>query len=61
MKLRFTQVVFGMLSIPILLNATIRQYLMKYEATDPRLIKKLQRSLSVEDSSFVAKDEKQAH
>lgn len=61
MELRFTRVVFGVSSSPFLLNATIRHHLEKYEATHPSLIKKLLRSLYVDDLACGADDEEQAH
>ena len=61
MELRFTRVVFGVSSSPFLLNATIRHHLEKYEATHPSLIKKLQRSLYVDDLASGAEDEEQAY
>ena len=61
MELRFTRVVFGVLYSPFLLNATIRHHLEKYETTHPSLIKKLQRSLYVDDLASGAEDEEQAH
>ena len=61
MELRFTRVVFGVSSSPFLLNATIRHHLDKYKATHPSLIKKLQRSLYMDDLTCGAEDKEQAH
>ena len=61
MKLRFTRVVFGVLSSPFLLNATIRHHVEKYEATLPSLIQKLKRSLYVDDLACGAEDEENAY
>ena len=60
MKYRFTRVVFGVSSSPFLLNATILHHLEKYESAHPDLIKKLLRSLYVDDLASGAKDEDQA-
>ena len=50
-----------MSSSPFLLNATIQHHLEKYEVTPPSLIKKLQRSLYVDDLACGAEDEEQVH
>ena len=60
MELRFARVVFGVSSSPFLLNATLRHHLEKYEATQPDLIKKLLRSMYVDDLASGAEDEEQA-
>lgn len=60
MELRFARVVFGVSSSPFLLNATIRHHLERYEAAQPDLIKKLLRSLYVDDLTSGAEDEEQA-
>jgi len=60
MELRFARVIFGVSSSPFLLNATIRHHLEMYEATQPDLIKKLRRSLYVDDLASGAEDEEQA-
>lgn len=59
-ELRFTRVVFGVSSSPFLLNATIRHHLEQYEQTQPDLMKKLSRSLYVDDFVSGADDEDQA-
>ena len=59
-ELRFARVVFGVSSSPFLLNATIRHHLEKHEAAQPDLIKKLLRSLYVDDLASGAEDEEQA-
>jgi len=60
MEVRFARVVFGVSSSPFLLNATIRHHLEMYKATQPDLIKKLWRSLYVDDLASGAQDEEQA-
>ncbi len=60
MELRFARVVFGLSSSPFLLNATIRHHLESYEATQPDLVKKIMRSLYVDDLATGADDEEQA-
>ena len=60
MELRFARVVFGVSSSPFLLNATIRHHLERYEAAQPDLIKKLLKSLYVDDLATGAEDEEQA-
>ena len=59
-ELRFTRVVFGVSSSPFLLNATIRYHLEQYEQTQPDLVKKLCRSIYVDDLIFGADDEDEA-
>lgn len=61
MELRFTRVVFGVSSSPFLLNVTIRHHLDKYESSHPDLVKKLWKSLYVDDMACGALDEEQAH
>ena len=60
MELRFARVVLGVSSSPFLLNATIRHHLERYEADQPDLIKKLLKSLYVDDLATGAEDEEQA-
>ena len=60
MEQRFARVVFGVSSSPFLLNATIRHHLEKYEATQSKIIKKVLRSLYVDDLASGAEDEEQA-
>ena len=53
-ELRFTRVVVEVPSSPFLLNATIRHHLEKYVTTHPMLVRKLRRSLYVNDLAFGA-------
>lgn len=60
-KLRFTRVVFGMMSSPSLLNATICHHLEQYRETQPDLVEKLSKAVYVDDIVSGADDEGQAH
>lgn len=60
-ELRFTRVVFGVSPSPFLLNATIRHHLEQYLQTQPDLVKKLSKSIYVDDIVTGADDEEQAH
>ena len=59
-ELKFTRVVFGVASSPFLLNATRRYHLEQYEQTQPHLVKKLCRSISVDDLVSGTDNEDQA-
>ena len=48
-SLHFTQVVFGVMASPFLLNATISHHLNKYKESDPVFVEKLSRSMYVDD------------
>ena len=48
---RFTHLVFGVLSSPFLLNATIRHHMSKYALSDPEFEKKFLEALYVDDLS----------
>ena len=50
--LRFARVVFGVLSSPFLLNATIRHHLKKYADIHPEFVEAFLRSVYVDDVSF---------
>ena len=60
-ELRFTRVMFGVLSSPFLLNATIRHHLEKYNQTHPDLVKKLSNFTYVDNIITGAANEDQAH
>ena len=59
--LRFTRVVFGVLSSPFLLNATIRHHLEQHFSAQPDLIKKLSRSFYMDDVVTGADNEEEAY
>ena len=46
---RFTRVVFGLSSSPLLLNATIKHYIEQYEQCDPDFTRKFMESIFVDD------------
>ena len=54
--LRFTCVVFGVLSSPFLLNATLKHHLEKYRSSQPELVELVSRSTYVDDISLGADD-----
>ena len=49
---RFTQVVFGVSSSPFLLNATIRHHLKKYSSVLPETVRRISRSIYVDDIAY---------
>lgn len=59
-ELRFTRVVFGVSPSPFLMNATIRHHLDQYHHKQPDLVKKLHRSMYVDDLVTGADNEEQA-
>ena len=60
-NLRFTRVVFGVSSSPLLLNATIRHHLQLYQSSKPRLVEMLARSTYVDDIVAGADTESEAY
>jgi hypothetical protein len=60
-ELQFSRVVFGVSANPFLLNATIRHHLELYSEDHPDIVKKLCRSLYVDDLVTGASDEKGAY
>ena len=59
--LRFTQVVFGVSSSLLLLNATIRHHLKQYYTRVPQTVKKISRSIYVDDIAYGADTEDLAY
>ena len=59
--LRFTRVVFGVSSSPFLLNATIRHHLRKYTSKLPETVKRISRSIYVDDVAYGADTEDLAY
>ena len=60
-KFRFTRVVFGVMSSPFSLNATIQYHLKKYESSHKDLVDKLLQSIYyVDDIVTGAQDDKEA-
>ena len=51
--MRFTRVVFGVLSSPFLLNTTIHHRMKQYESMDAPFIQKFERSIYVDDVTLV--------
>ena len=47
--LRFNRLVFGLVSSPFILNATIRNHLLKYREDDPQFVEDVLNSLYVDD------------
>ena len=47
--LKFNRLVFGLVSSPFILNATSRNYLLKYEGEDPQFVNDVHNSLYVDD------------
>eukprot|EP00112_Aurelia_sp_Birch-Aquarium-sp1_P026113 Seg9058.1 transcript_id=Seg9058.1/GoldUCD/mRNA.D3Y31 product="hypothetical protein" protein_id=Seg9058.1/GoldUCD/D3Y31 len=58
-QLRFTRLVFGLVSSPFVLNATIRAHLSKYAEQDREFVSKALNSIYVDDhlASFATKEE----
>ena len=58
-QLRFTRLVFGLVSSPFVLNATIRAHLSKYSNKDSEFVSKALNSVYVDDhvASFATKEE----
>ena len=54
---RFTRVVFGVSSSPILLNATIKHHLERYKKEFSEFVQTFLRSVYVDDISFGAEDD----
>ena len=48
-KLRFTRLVFGLVSSPFILNVTLRNHLSKYENIDPEFVSTVIKALYVDD------------
>ena len=59
--LRFTRVVFGVLSSPFLLNATIRHHLERFSSSYPNLMSHILQSLYVDDLVCGASNEESAY
>ena len=59
-QLRFTQVVFGVCSSPILLNSTIRYHIEQHLSPQPELIEKLINSFYADDVVMGASTEEEA-
>ena len=59
--LRFTRVVFGVSSSPFLLNATIGHHLSKYSTVLTGTVKKISRSIYVDDVAYGAETEDLAY
>ena len=55
--LRFTRVVFGVSSSPFLLNATIRHHLKQYSTKFPETVKRISRSIYIDDLAYSANTE----
>ena len=47
--LKFNRLVFGLVSSPFILNATLRNHLLKYEGEDPQFVNDVLNSLYVDD------------
>ena len=59
--LRFTRVVFGVSLSPFLLNATIRHHLKQYSTKFPETVKRISRSIYVDDLAYGADAEDLAY
>ena len=59
--LRFARVVFGVSSIPFLLNATLQYHLNLYSSSHPALVRQLTQSTYVDDIVTRAHNEQQAY
>ena len=60
-QMRFTRVVFRVSASPFLLNATISYHLEQYHNDHPELVNTLQRSICVNDVTYGADQEDDAH
>ena len=49
MTFKFCQLLFGLVSSPFGLNATVRNHIRKYKQIDPRFVREVMRSLYVDD------------
>ena len=58
--LRFTRVVFGVLSSPFLLNAMIKPHVKRYKDTHPEFVSTFTRSIYVDDVTYGASDDNAA-
>ena len=59
--LRFTRVVFGVSSSPFLLNATIRHHLKQHSTKFPETVKRISRSIYIDDLAYGADTEDLAY
>ena len=57
---RFARIVFGVLSSPFLLNATINYHMDKYRVLDRQFVEKFECSIYVDDLTFGDKNERDA-
>ena len=54
--LRFTRVVFGLMSSPFILNATLKHHVNQYAYVDPNFVNEVMRSLYVDDFASGSRD-----
>ena len=58
-ELRFARVVFGVSSIPFLLNATIKHHMNGYKVVDLQFVEKFEKSIYADDVTFGACNEQE--